>query len=142
MARLTRDQVLMQMTISASHRSTCERKKVGALLAIDGRPISVGYAGAPSGFPHCHKGICDLSKPCTRTVHAETNAIAFAARKGIATEGATLYCTLAPCGECAKLIINAGILRVVYYELYRTSDGIDLLQRAGISTQMFVTADA
>lgn len=142
MSRITRDQMLMYMAISASHRSTCERKKVGALLAIDGRPISVGYAGAPSGFQHCHEAICDLSQPCTRTIHAETNAIAFAARQGIATEGSTLYCTLAPCLDCAKLIINAGIRRVVYYELYRTSNGLDLLQQAGIPAEMFVTAHA
>ena len=132
MERISRHQMLMQMAMTASLRSTCQRKQVGALLAIDGRPISIGYGGAPSGFPHCDESVCDLTKPCTRTVHAEANAIAFAARKGIATEGSALYCTLAPCLDCAKLIINAGVLHVNYLETYRNSDGIILLATAGI----------
>jgi len=132
MERISRHHMLMQMAMTASLRSTCQRKQVGALLAIDGRPISIGYGGAPSHFPHCDESICDLTKPCTRTVHAEANAIAFAARKGIATEGSALYCTLAPCLDCAKLLINSGVLHVNYLETYRNSDGIILLATAGI----------
>ena len=131
MERISRHHMLMQMAMTASLRSTCQRKQVGALLAIDGRPISIGYGGAPSHFPHCDESICDLTKPCTRTVHAEANAIAFAARKGIATEGSALYCTLAPCLDCAKLIINAGVLEVFYLEMYRSDEGLDLFRRAG-----------
>lgn len=140
MERISRHHMLMQMALTAAGRSTCMRKQVGALLAIDGRPISIGYGGAPSGFPHCSNKLCDLSKPCTRTVHAETNAVAFAARKGIATEGSTLYCTLAPCHDCAKLLINAGIIQVVYIEVYRSLDGLDLLKRAGIPTHQIQLA--
>lgn len=121
--------MLMEMAIIASKRSTCGRKHVGAIIAIEGRPISVGYAGAPSGLPHCLEHGC-LTGPeggCIRTQHAEANAIAFAARKGIATERATLYTTVSPCLACAKLIINAGILEVWYLELYRKMEGIALL---------------
>lgn len=132
--RITRDQMLMEMAISASKRSTCARKHVGAILAVEGRPISVGYAGAPSGLPHCLDHGC-LPGPdggCIRTQHAEANAIAFAARKGIATEGATLYTTVSPCLACAKLIINAGIIEVMYLDLYRNREGLDLFSQKGI----------
>jgi len=127
--RISRDQMLMEMAIIASKRSTCTRKHVGAIIAIEGRPVSVGYAGAPSGLPHCLEHGC-LTGPdggCIRTQHAEANAIAFAARKGIATEKATLYTTVSPCLACAKLIINAGIIEVWYLERYRKTEGLDLL---------------
>jgi dCMP deaminase len=134
MNRISRDQMLMEMAIIASKRSTCNRKHVGAIIAIDGRPVSVGYAGAPAGLPHCLEHGC-LTGPeggCIRTQHAEANAIAFAARKGIATEGATLYTTVSPCLACAKLIINAGISEVWYLELYRKTEGIGLLTEKGV----------
>jgi dCMP deaminase len=124
----------MEMAISASKRSTCTRKNVGAIIARDGRPISVGYAGAPEGLPHCLDQGC-IPGPdggCIRTTHAEANAISFAARKGIATQGATLYCTVSPCPNCAKLIINAGITSVQYLEKYRILDGLLLLEQVHI----------
>jgi dCMP deaminase len=132
--RISRDQMLMEMALTASKRSTCNRKHVGAIIAIEGRPVSVGYAGAPAGLPHCLEHGC-LAGPdggCIRTMHAEANAIAFAARKGIATERATLYTTVSPCLACAKLIINAGIIDVWYLELYRKQEGLDLLSEKGI----------
>lgn len=135
--RISRDQMLMEMAIIASKRSTCNRKHVGALIAIDGRPVSVGYAGAPSGLPHCLEHGC-LPGPdggCIRTQHAEANAIAFAARKGISTERATLYTTVSPCLACAKLIINAGIDVVWFLELYRKTEGIKLLEQLGIACE-------
>lgn len=134
MERISRDQMLMEMAITASKRSTCMRKHVGAIIAVDGRPVSVGYAGAPAGLPHCLDHGC-LSGPdggCIRTQHAEANAIAFAARKGIATERATLYTTVSPCLACAKLIINAGIKDIWYLERYRKTEGIELLDLKGI----------
>lgn len=135
--RLSRDQMLMEMAIIASKRSTCARKHVGAIIAIDGRPISVGYAGAPTGLPHCldHGCIAGPDGGCIRTQHAEANAIAFAARKGIATEKAALYTTVSPCLACAKLIINAGIDEVWFLELYRKTEGIQLLGKLGISCE-------
>lgn len=135
--RISRDQMLMEMAIIASKRSTCTRKHVGAIIAIEGRPISVGYAGAPSGLPHCLEHGC-LTGPdggCIRTQHAEANAIAFAARKGIATERATLYTTVSPCLACAKLIINAGIEEVWFLELYRKMEGVELLGKLGIACE-------
>jgi dCMP deaminase len=137
MSRISRDEMLMEMAIIASKRSTCTRKHVGAIIAIDGRPVSVGYAGAPSGLPHCvnHGCIAGPDGGCIRTQHAEANAIAFAARKGISTEKATIYTTVSPCLACAKLIINAGITEVRFLELYRKMEGLELLDQLGISCE-------
>lgn len=136
--RISRNKMLMMMTGIAAMRSTCIRKKVGCVIAQDGRPVAIGYAGAPAGMPHCLDVGClagpeGLAKSgCIRTVHAEMNAIAFAARKGIVLENATLFCTMSPCYACAKLIINAGITFVFYREKYRDDSGIELLASAGI----------
>jgi dCMP deaminase len=137
MTRISRDQMLMEMAIIASKRSTCNRRHVGAIIAIDGRPVSVGYAGAPAGLPHCLDEGCltGLEGGCIRTQHAEANAIAFAARKGIATENATIYTTVSPCLACAKLVINAGIVEVWYLEQYRKTDGLELLDKLGIACE-------
>lgn len=131
--RPSRDDMLMSIAKIVAQRSTCNRLHVGAVIATEGRIISLGYAGAPSGMPHCSPETCNVSLPCNRTLHAEANAIAWAARKGLPTEGATLYATHSPCHDvCAKLIINAGITRVVYDEKYRKTEGIDLLRSVGI----------
>lgn len=132
MSRIDREEMLMEMAITASRRSTCLRRNVGAVIALDGRPLSLGYVGAPSGQPHCTPEVCNESAPCERTIHAEANAIAFAARKGIALEGSELYTTVSPCVSCAKLIINSGIKKVWYLEEYRDQAGINLLHRSGI----------
>src|SRR5690606_10677028 len=135
--------MFMLMADIVSRRSTCLRKQVGAVIAKDHRVVSMGYNGAPSRMPHCLEVGClsfvgDEKDPgCQRAVHAEANAIAFAARQGIAVEGATLYVTLAPCLNCAKLIINAGIKRVVYGEPYRENKGIELLDMAGIEVVLY-----
>ena len=126
--------MLIEIAALVARRSTCQRKQVGAVISREGRVLSMGYAGAPAGFAHCAEAKCDLSKPCTRTVHAEANAIAFAAKLGIPVDGASLYTTLAPCQDCAKLIVNSGIRFVVYQEVYRTSDGLSLLAEALIPT--------
>lgn len=135
--RITRDKMLMGVAELMSKRSTCLRAQVGAVLAHEGRVISSGYAGAPKGLPHCHPGICSVDQPCLRTVHAEAGAISYAARFGIKTDGATLYCTLSPCIDCAKLIINSGIKEVVYGQAYRKTEGIEQLREAGIFTRLF-----
>ncbi len=137
MERISRDTMMMRIALVVAERSTCQRRKVGAVLARDGRIISLGYAGAPAGQPHCSAEICDLSKPCTRTIHAEMNAIAYAARAGVSTEGSTLYCTLSPCIDCAKVIISAGIPRVVYYEHYRATEGMVFLMNSGIDITLY-----
>lgn len=133
--RMTRNHMLMEMAVLASQRSTCNRKKVGALIAQEGRPVAIGYAGAPAGLPHCIDIGCLIGPDggCIRTTHAEANAISFAARMGIRTEDATLFCTTSPCYSCAKLIINAGITFVFYRDLYRDPSGIELLKSVRIA---------
>ena len=135
--RISRDEMLMRMAVVVSNRGTCTRAYVGAVIAREGRVISTGYVGAPSGLPHC-LDVGDEIGPdggCARTVHAEANAIAFAARSGTSTEGAELYCTHEPCLKCAQLIINSGITRVVYENPYRIHDGLALLESAGIDVE-------
>lgn len=120
-----------------SRSSTCTRLKVGALLVRDRRIISTGYNGAPAGMTHCYHP-ADEDRPCVKAVHAEVNCIAFAAKHGVTTDGATLYSTHAPCFDCAKIIINAGIVDVHYKTEFRENAGIDLLKTAGIvPTQSF-----
>lgn len=134
--RITRDAMLMQFAIVASHRSTCLRKKVGAVIAIDGRPLVTGYAGSPQGTEHCTEAGCLLGPDggCIRTQHAEMNAIAFAARKGICLDGAWMYITVSPCLPCAKIIIGAGISRVLYKEKYRDTAPLDYLLDAKVNS--------
>lgn len=113
-----------------AENSYCERRKVGALVVRDQMIISDGYNGTPTGFENICEDENNASKPYV--LHAEANAITKLARSNNSSEGATMYCTASPCIECAKLIIQAGIKRVVYSEQYRLTDGIDLLKRAGI----------
>ncbi len=110
--------------------SYCIRKKVGALIVKDKMIISDGYNGTPSGF----ENICEDEDGSTKAyvLHAEANAITKVAKSNNNCENATLYVTTSPCLECSKLIIQSGIKRVVFKELYRITDGIDLLKRAGV----------
>ena len=110
--------------------SYCMRRKVGALLVKDKMIISDGYNGTPAGFENVCEDENNITKPYV--LHAEANAITKVAKSNNSSDGATLYVTASPCLECAKLIIQAGIKRVVYGEKYRIDDGIRLLQRAGI----------
>ena len=130
--RISRDQMLMEMAITASKRGTCLRRKIGAVIAVEGRVISIGYVGAPSGFPHCTPETCSPGNPCNNTVHAESNAIAAAARAGIATLSARMYTTVSPCLKCAQLIIASGIIAVDYLEEYRDIEPVEYLRKAGI----------
>ncbi|MBR6375662.1 MAG: dCMP deaminase family protein [Alloprevotella sp.] len=116
-----------------SENSYCQRRKVGALVVKEKMIISDGYNGTPSGFENVCEDEDGLTKPYV--LHAEANAITKIARSGNNSDGATLYVTDSPCIECAKLIIQAGIRRVVYGKQYRLTDGIELLQRAGIETE-------
>ena len=135
--RISRDDMLMQIAQVVAQRSTCGRAQVGAVIAHDGRIVSTGYAGAPSGLLHCSPETCDMNTPCTRTVHAEAGAISYAARAGIRLEGAALYCTHCPCIDCAKLIINTGIKRVIYDQAYRKTEGLELLRTVGITVEQW-----
>ena len=129
----------MEIASIVSQRSTCQRAQVGAIIVKDNRIISTGYGGAPSGMPHCLDEGCLMgnNEGCIRTIHAEVNTIAFAARSGISVKGATMYVTLSPCYNCSKLIINSGIKRVIYKEEYRDTSGVNLLQEAGIEVERF-----
>ena len=127
------DKRYLRMAHIWSENSYCTRRKVGALIVKDKMIISDGYNGTPSGFPNVCEGDDGLTLPCV--LHAEANAITKIARSGNNSDGATLYVTDAPCIECAKLIIQAGIVRVVYARSYRLTDGIDLLRQAGIEVE-------
>lgn len=120
----------MKMARIWAENSYCQRRQVGALLVKNQMIISDGYNGTPSGFPNQCEDESNVSFPYV--LHAEANAITKVARSNNSSDGATLYVTASPCVECAKLIIQAGIKRVVYGEQYRLTDGIELLQRANI----------
>lgn len=115
--------------------SYCTRRQVGAILVKDRMVISDGYNGTPSGFENVCEDDNGVTKPYV--LHAEANAITKVAKSSNSSLGATLYITDSPCLECAKLIIQAGIVRVVYSNEYRISDGVDLLRRAGVRVEKF-----
>jgi dCMP deaminase len=124
------DKRYLRMSAIWAENSYCTRRKVGAIIVKNKMIISDGYNGTPSGF----ENICEDDEGRTKpyVLHAEANAITKVAKSGNSSDGSTLYVTASPCIECAKLIIQAGIRRVVYSELYRCRDGIELLQKAGI----------
>lgn len=151
--RPRRVNTLMDVARVMSQRATCTRAQVGTVIARGGRILSSGYNGAPAGMAHCdhtctcespsrlstrqngldHHPGCPLDKVgCTVAIHAEANAIVWAARVGVATEGAQLYTTHMPCLACAQLIINAGIVSVMYETDYRVKAGLELLMNARI----------
>jgi len=153
MTRPSEHEVCMDYARNAARRGTCSRLQVGAVITVSGRLISSGYNGVPSKIEHCdHTCACRFkgqgfdeetlhpryheegcpAGPCRASVHAEANAIAFAARYGVSTQDSTMYVTHAPCLDCAKLIINAGITHVIWADPYRQIDGIALLGEAGL----------
>ena len=127
------DDKYMQMAAIWASNSYCKRRQVGALIVKDRMIISDGYNGTPSGFENICEDENGVTKPYV--LHAEANAISKVAKSGNSAEGATLYVTASPCMECAKLIIQSGIRRVVYRDEYRLTDGIDLLRRAGVEVE-------
>ena len=127
------DKAYLEMATVWARNSYCKRRQVGALIVKDRMIISDGYNGTPSGFENVCEDENGVTKPYV--LHAEANAIPKVAKSGNSSEGATLYVTASPCVECAKLIIQAGIRRVVYKDSYRLNDGIELLQRAGIEVE-------
>ena len=127
------DKSYLKMAHVWAQNSYCERRKVGALIVKNRMIISDGYNGTPAGF----ENICEDDSGTTKAyvLHAEANAITKVAKSGNSSEGATLYITDSPCIECAKLIIQSGIKRVVFDRKYRISDGLDLLERAGVEVE-------
>jgi dCMP deaminase len=128
--QLAIDKRYLKMARIWASNSYCKRRQVGALLVKDKMIISDGYNGTPSGF----ENECEDEQDATKAyvLHAEANAITKVAKSNNSSDGSTLYITTSPCMECSKLIIQSGIIRVVYQEKYRVTDGLDLLERAGI----------
>lgn len=133
------DSRYLRMARIWSENSYCQRRRVGALIVKDKRIISDGYNGTPSGFENVCEDEDHLTKPYV--LHAEANAITKIARSNNNSDGSTLYVTDSPCVECSKLIIQAGIRRVVYAREYRLTDGIELLRRAGIEVEYHSITD-
>jgi dCMP deaminase len=140
--RPTMDMTLLATAFVMSERGTCSRARVGCVVALDGRILSSAYNGAPRGMPHCvhdDRTTDDFgpSEPtCPTGVHAEANAVAFAARYGVSLDGSVLYTTLSPCVPCAQLIVNVGIERVVCAKVYRDTTGVELLLSAGLTVDV------
>jgi len=128
--QLAIDKRYLKMARIWATNSYCKRRQVGALLVREKMIISDGYNGTPSGFENECEDVNDATK--SYVLHAEANAITKVAKSNNSSEGSTLYITTSPCMECSKLIIQSGIIRVVYQEKYRITDGLDLLERAGI----------
>lgn len=124
------DRRYLRMATIWAENSYCVRRQVGALLVKDDMIISDGYNGTPSGFENVCEDENGLTKPYV--LHAEANAITKVARSNNSSQDSTLYVTASPCMECSKLIIQAGIKRVVFHELYRITDGLDLMRQVGI----------
>jgi dCMP deaminase len=130
MCRIEKDEMYMDITKVIAKRSYCKRKKVGCIIVRDDMIISDGYNGTPTGF----ENICEDEDNNTKAyvLHAEANALTKLAKSTQSSIGSTLYVTMSPCYECSKLIIQTGIQKVVFDEIYRISDGLDLLRKSGI----------
>lgn len=130
--RPSSEEILMLVAQAMAFRSTCSRLNVGAVIALDRRILTTGYNGAPAGMHHCAHPENEKGG-CTNAVHAEANAIAFAARHGVSVAGATLFTTHSPCQACAHLIINSGIVEVMYADQYRDATPLDMLRKAKLN---------
>jgi len=142
------DEYFMEIAQTVASRATCDRGRSGCVIARDKQILVTGYVGSPKGMPHCdeighqmktvrHEDGTE-TKHCVRTTHAEQNAIAQAAKIGAAINGATLYCKMTPCSTCAKIIINAGIDRVVCEKKYHAgSESEEMFKMAGIPLEYF-----
>jgi len=142
--------MLMRVAQEISERGTCSRLKVGALVHREGRILSTGYNGAPAKVAHCdhtcncapgiledHEDFCAARQPCTNALHAERNAIDWAARYGTALHEAEMVTTDTPCQQCAGSIINSGIVSVISLRAYRDQTGVNWLRQAGISMSLY-----
>lgn len=137
--QLRYDKAYLRMASSWAELSHCQRKQVGALIVKDDMIISDGYNGTPSGFDNC----CENEQGETHwyVLHAEANAILKVAKSTNNSKGATLYLTLSPCKDCSKLILQAGIQRVVFVKMYKDNEGVDFLQAAGVDVEQIKEID-
>ncbi len=128
----------MGIALQVARRSTCDRARVGAIIVKDRRILTTGYNGSPAGLPHCDEiGHLMIAGHCVRTLHAEQNAIIQAALHGVGVAGSTLYVTHQPCITCAKMIINAGIRRVVFAGHYPDQHAVAFLRDAGVALELY-----
>ena len=126
---------------AASRRSTCDRKFVGAVIVVEHQVAATGYNGSVRGLPHCDEIGHDLLEGhCVRTIHAEMNALAQAARRGARVEGAWIYTTASPCWACFRVLVNAGLHRFVYKEAYRDDDHRQRIGEVARKLNLEVTA--
>lgn len=138
MPRPSWDEYFMELAQVVAKRSTCNRRSVGAVLVREKRILTTGYNGSPPGLPHCiDDGCIMLDNHCVRAIHAEQNAIIQAALHGIDLRGATCYVTSSPCVHCSKMLIAAGIKRIVYLETYPDQLGQEMAQQAGVRLERF-----
>ena len=152
-----KDRVFLDIAIKLGELGTCDRAHVGCVITKRGRCVSWGFNGAPPGVPHCEdnhgwvptewrtqgytdneKGTFIRARGCKNATHAEANALSFAARQGISTEGGTCYVVVSPCVNCARLLIAAGIVRVVWSQTYRDPEGSQLLETAGVEKEILL----
>ena len=142
------DEYFMELANAAAKRATCDRGRSGCVIVKNKQVLVTGYVGSPVGLPHCdevghlfkktYHEDGTITNHCVRTVHAEQNAICQAAKRGIALEGATLYCRMTPCRTCAMLIINCGIKRVVCQQKYHAGEESEqMFKEAGIQLEFF-----
>lgn len=137
--QLRYDKAYLRMALTWSELSHCERRQVGAIIVKDDMIISDGYNGTPSGFDNCCEN--DIGETHWYVLHAEANAILKVAKSTHNCNGGTLYLTLSPCKDCSKLVLQAGITRVVYNKNYKDISGIDFLRSAGIEVVLIENAN-
>ena len=150
--RLSWDDYFMEICAVVAQRSTCTRAAVGAVIVRDRNILATGYNGSPAGMPHCTEAGClvytsthpsgAVEENCLRTIHAEINAIAQAAKSGVSIRGSDIYITHSPCIHCLKVLINTGIGRVCYGRPYKLDDVSDLVTRSGIRLEQVGTRSA
>lgn len=139
MERPSWDAYFMQIAHVVASRATCPRRSVGAVIVLDKRILATGYNGAPRGLAHCTEVGCHIvAGHCIRALHAEQNAILQAAINGVSTRSATIYVTCQPCNHCAKMIINAGIERIVFEGDYPDDFALELFAEAGVQLDRFI----
>lgn len=125
--RISREELYISIAELIAKRSTCGRLNVGCVITREGRIIASGYNGPTKNSEHCNDSICNTEDTCKRSIHAEANAIAHAARFGISLQGTVIYCTHLPCLKCSELIVQSGITEVIYLDDFRDLSGKDFL---------------
>ncbi len=132
----------MEIARTVATRATCPRASVGAVLVREHRILTTGYNGAPRGVAHCSEAGCLMvNDHCARATHAEANAIVQGALHGVSLEGSVAYCTHQPCVNCSKLLISAGVRKIVYGSAYPDPIATELLAEAGVALVLFSTLE-